>query len=217
MFNNRIQDISPLAFSDLVNLRTLFLDQNNLQHIDNLVFSNLTNLKTLDLSYNNLLSIDSQIFSDLQNLQQLYISNNRIDTIDSQAFSNLIHLKELSLNHNELQHMDSQLWSTLSTLHHLQAIRLQDNRLTQFEWPTSSRSYPRVYIGRNDFSNTTRRELRSYPNHPNYVFEFHTESRSRTLSRLNERAISRSRARAGLNPHTSMNPRELSLKDLTRI
>ena len=198
--SNHIHTIDSQLFSDLENLQFLYISRNNLNSIDPLVFSNLTRLKTLDLAYNHISSIDSQFFSNLENLEYLCINNNGLNSIDPMAFSHLTRLRTILLNHNNLYRIDARLWTNL---HELQHIRLQNNGLTQFEWPTNNRSHPLVVLVRNHFSEETRRELLSQPNHPRYVFETAFEWE-----------LARTRERSGVNLYYMAEP---TLKDLTRI
>ena len=205
---NHIHTIDSQPFSDLENLRYLYIDRNNLNSIESQTFSNLTRLETLDLSYNHISSIDSQLFSHLENLEYLYINHNVLNSIEPLAFSHLTHLRDISLNYNNLHHIDACLWANLYELQH---IRLENNGLTQFEWSTNNLFYPVVILAGNDFSEETRMELLSQPNHPSYIFETALE---RELARSSEQTLARTYERSGVNPY---NVTELTLKDLTRV
>ena len=67
----------------------------NLKIIDHDAFSNLRELKKLYLHSNSIESIDQRTFSELVNLEYLDLSKNRLKIIDGTMFSNLKKLKRI--------------------------------------------------------------------------------------------------------------------------
>ncbi len=63
-------------------------------------FSNLTNLKELYLSNYLISHLPAEVFSRNKFLRRIELQNNKIVTIDSNAFKNLTEISRLELNNN---------------------------------------------------------------------------------------------------------------------
>jgi internalin A len=106
----------PAKISQLINLKTLSLDNN--QIVDIQTIGNLINLQTLSLQRNQI--VDIQSLGNLINLQLLFLDNNQI--VDIQSLRNLINLKTLFLENNQIVDIQS-----LGNLINLQILFLINN------------------------------------------------------------------------------------------
>jgi Leucine-rich repeat (LRR) protein len=125
---NSLQEIHDIKNPE--NVENLILDYSNITNLDNDIFSNLTQLRILFLSGNKITNLDKDIFSNLTQLRILYLSDNKITNLDKDIFSNLTQLQQLDLSNNNISHLDEDIFSNLSQLENL---ILSDNNLTNIE------------------------------------------------------------------------------------
>ena len=122
--NNNLKRFDSNIFKeDLVNLETLYLNNNELEKIS---FKNLSNLKELYLNDNKLNSIKSDTFEGLTNLTILNLENNNIQNIVFGSFESLTSLKVLKLNHNKLMEINQKCFEPLQSI---EVIQLYENEL----------------------------------------------------------------------------------------
>jgi Leucine-rich repeat (LRR) protein len=104
------------AFSELRNLKTLYLDENEIEAVNELTFAGLVSLKELSISFNKIKSIPGNTFVELRNLEQLYLTGNRIETLDERAFSGLVSLTTLDISDNKIKSIPSNALSELKSV-----------------------------------------------------------------------------------------------------
>ena len=87
---NRLIKIENAAFSGLVNLQTLYLNNNNLDSPDSdsdyFFLYNLSLLEHLDLSFNYFYYLSHGYLNHLKSLTTLRLNNNRLKEISSRLF-----------------------------------------------------------------------------------------------------------------------------------
>ncbi|XP_004869284.1 podocan isoform X1 [Heterocephalus glaber] len=139
--NNKLEKIPPGAFSELSNLRELYLQNNYLtdQGLDNETFWKLSSLEYLDLSSNNLSRVpvglprslvllhlekniiqrvDADVLTPIRSLEYLLLHSNqlRADGIHPLAFQGLKRLHTVHLYNNALERVPSGLPRRVRTL-----------------------------------------------------------------------------------------------------
>ncbi|KAM4640843.1 podocan isoform 2-T3 [Discoglossus pictus] len=100
--NNKLEKIPPGAFSNLSDLRELYL-QNNLltnEGMDNETFGRMTRLEYLDLSSNNLTEIPSGL---PRNIVIFHLEKNAIRSISQDVLTQIKNLEYLLLHNNKLR------------------------------------------------------------------------------------------------------------------
>ena len=95
-----IQNISNNAFNNLIDLRSLRLDQNYIQRLPSDVFGNSLNLETLSLAGNLIGELSYNLFHSLYNLTHLDLGINLITDIPVELFQNLHFLRTMNLSSN---------------------------------------------------------------------------------------------------------------------
>ncbi|XP_040263655.1 podocan [Bufo bufo] len=100
--NNRLEKIPSGAFSNLMGLRELYLQNNFLSNegMDNETFVNLNRLEYLDLSSNNLTHIPSGL---PRNIVILHLEKNSIRSISNNVLIQIRNLEYLLLHNNKLR------------------------------------------------------------------------------------------------------------------
>ncbi|CAG5106181.1 Similar to lgr4: Leucine-rich repeat-containing G-protein coupled receptor 4 (Danio rerio) [Cotesia congregata] len=127
MSENKISEINN-ALNNLVQLKTLILENNQLIDIPNI--SNLKNLEYFSVSNNNLTSLKRYNFDNLLNLKILKLSHNGLTEIIPGTFNKLVSLEVLDLSSNKLQILPND-WITPKIK--LKYLFLNDNLLTSFQ------------------------------------------------------------------------------------
>lgn len=77
-FNRSLKIIHKDAFSNLHNLKELFLNYSEVSKLDPELFACLSNLEKLDLECNNLRSFDLKILEYIVNIKEILIDHNNI-------------------------------------------------------------------------------------------------------------------------------------------
>ncbi|XP_055978299.1 podocan [Sorex fumeus] len=100
--NNKLEKIPPGAFSELSNLRELYLQNNYLtdEGLDNETFWKLSSLEYLDLSSNNLSRVPAGL---PRSLVLLHLEKNAIRSVDADVLSPIRSLEYLLLHSNQLR------------------------------------------------------------------------------------------------------------------
>jgi Leucine-rich repeat (LRR) protein len=95
------KNITPGAFQNLTNLKTLILKSVQLNQFDIELFSDLHDLETLDISSNNLNFIDFSSLSRLEKLKYLNLNNNNLNTLTFNEFDYLFpELESIDISEN---------------------------------------------------------------------------------------------------------------------
>ncbi|XP_037940095.1 toll-like receptor 6 [Teleopsis dalmanni] len=112
----------------------LYVDGNSLYELQSHTFLGRKNLAVLFLNHSSVQIIYNTTFSGLKRLMILHLENNLITSLHNE-FNNLENLRELYLQNNEISSIDL---GCFRTLHKLEVIRLDSNRLINFEiWQLS--------------------------------------------------------------------------------
>lgn len=168
---NSISYIAKEKFSELLQLKTLKLNNNALLALPIGLFNANNNLEELDLSYNNISTVGKttlllhQIKNlNLQNnklqsvdftcpisLNHLDLSSNVLTVLDGDSFSGMTQLETLKLNDNCLGEVPIDL---LNSLDSLREINLQHNRLTSIPsgFFVSNSNLKEINLGDNNIS-----------------------------------------------------------------
>ncbi|XP_018575570.1 leucine-rich repeat-containing protein let-4-like [Anoplophora glabripennis] len=97
--HNLLYDIESDHFSNLENLKKLYLANNHLQNVD-FTGNKMKKLELLDLSFNDLTSINQTSFSELTKLEILNLTSNNIKWISSGTLQVFDKLKVLDISLN---------------------------------------------------------------------------------------------------------------------
>lgn len=150
---NKIYDIEPYAFRDLIYLNELHLEHNELieltpkflggivaknadlshNHINQIpsnVFEGVFEILALNLSHNNIGILYEESFKGLNNLQTLDLQHNNLCYIPLGSFSHVQNIRDLNLSGNKLRTF---ILGTLSGLKKLETLNLAKNDLIEFD------------------------------------------------------------------------------------
>jgi len=86
---NNISVLNEHSFSDLLHVRTIFLQDNPLKHIYNFAFHNCLEISSMDLSSIGLKSISVNAFNGLRSLNKLDLSNNMLENFNVKSLKEL--------------------------------------------------------------------------------------------------------------------------------
>ncbi|KAL3847602.1 hypothetical protein ACJMK2_018505 [Sinanodonta woodiana] len=133
---NGCKYISPLAFSELMSLKTLLLNKNELSTMENmypdefrtLIWKN-RNLTNLDLSSNGLVKLPSDFFEFNTELNNLTLSSNLLSYLPKGIFVSNIKLEILDVSYNLFSVTD---WLS-SNLVNLRVLNIRNNRITTLD------------------------------------------------------------------------------------
>ncbi|XP_073254641.1 uncharacterized protein [Porites lutea] len=92
------------------------LKDNKIKELPPGIFSDLIYLQELDLRNNDIKELPSGIFSNLSSLQRLYLQKNKIEELPPGIFTNLTELRFLDLRDNEIKELPSGIFSNFSSL-----------------------------------------------------------------------------------------------------
>ncbi|CAG5106185.1 Similar to Lgr4: Leucine-rich repeat-containing G-protein coupled receptor 4 (Rattus norvegicus) [Cotesia congregata] len=126
MSQNNLSQIENRTFHELVNLKTLILDDNQLSALPDL--SKLKNLELFSIARNKISSLRKFDFDKLENLKSLNLSYN-LDEIIPGTFNGFESLEVLDLSGNKLQTL-STFWITPKTK--LECLFLRNNLFLSF-------------------------------------------------------------------------------------
>lgn len=119
MLEIREFEFSPRVFECLVNLKLLHLIGCRIRKLKAGLFKGLVNLEHLDLSSNKIELIEKEAFLNLSNLRLLDLSSNRLSSFDSGVFSNTYCLKDLCLEDNKFDCIQKETFHDLDKLERL--------------------------------------------------------------------------------------------------
>ncbi|TWW64417.1 Leucine-rich repeat-containing G-protein coupled receptor 5A [Takifugu flavidus] len=156
---NHLSIIPRGAFSGLLNLKLLMLQNNNLTSVPAEAFNDLQNLQSLRLDANHISDVPAGSFSGLRSLRHLWLDDNALEEVPVEALSHLPVLQAMTLALNHISHIPDHAFSKLGRLvvlhlnnnrivsmgtncfqglHSLETLDLNSNRLVQFPAPVRS-------------------------------------------------------------------------------
>jgi len=152
LWDSGVKNVSEIAFINLYNLTTLWLNGNQIVSLPLDVFKPLENLRTLNLNDNKIVTLKFQLFQHLRRLETLHLQRNKITTVVS--FDVAVPMYYLYLNENLIKYIPEKAFNpfqTLNTLHlhnntfeiihsnafgnmpNLRTLRLDNNNIKAFD------------------------------------------------------------------------------------
>ena len=123
--NETITALSLGDFEGLINLQTLWIDNNQFATLPEDIFDGLTNLQTLWVNDNQITTLPEDIFDGLTNLVTLLLHNNQFTTLPEDIFDGLTNLQTLYLYDNDqLTTLPEDIFDGLTNL---QTLWMHDN------------------------------------------------------------------------------------------
>ena len=98
--NNQLINITDSPFADLGLLVHLNLSFNQISFLASTAFTGLHNLMLLNISFNDLIFLPDDVFRDLQNIICLDLKANQLTVVPGLALSHLVNLEVLFLDNN---------------------------------------------------------------------------------------------------------------------
>ncbi|KAF4794555.1 Leucine-rich repeat and immunoglobulin-like domain protein 3 [Turdus rufiventris] len=136
---NKLAEIDPSAFAELLNLQEVRLDNNELSAIPSLGPA-ASSVRSLYLHHNRIRSIEGSQLQPYVTLETLDLSFNDITEIRNGCFPQGLHIKELYLGSNRISTLEPGAFDSLSRS--LLTLRLSKNRITQL--PVKAFRLPRL-------------------------------------------------------------------------
>ena len=133
---NKIPTIPVGAFTNLPQLRDLFLNGNGLQSLPRDVFRGLTSLQSLDLSDNRLGILPSGLFKSLSTLRYLYLDGNVLENIPNDFFEGLTSLRRLQLHGNKFNKFSERVFGFRGEFRKFTIPNTESLRLSRLTTPT---------------------------------------------------------------------------------
>ena len=132
--NNTRMSIVPEAICQMITLKRLFLSNNNIANLPLNCFTELPQLLSICMSNNMISNLSVGIFQGLQRLEVLDLDDNILDHIDPIVFSNksdLIRLEAINLNNNRLTNLDTWLLVRAQVVPGC-SVSVKKNRISKF-------------------------------------------------------------------------------------
>ncbi|XP_061311791.1 leucine-rich repeats and immunoglobulin-like domains protein 1 isoform X2 [Pezoporus flaviventris] len=136
---NKLTEIDPSAFAELLDLEEVRLDNNELTTIPSLGLA-ASSVRSLHLHHNRIRSIEASQLKPYVSLETLDLSFNDITEIRNGCFPQGLHIKELYLGSNRISTLEPGAFDSLSRS--LLTLRLSKNRITQL--PVKAFRLPRL-------------------------------------------------------------------------
>ncbi|OXB81525.1 UNVERIFIED_CONTAM: hypothetical protein H355_008373 [Colinus virginianus] len=136
---NKLTEIDPSAFAELLNLQEVQLNNNELTAIPSLGPA-ASNVRALHLHHNRIRSVEASQLKPYVALETLDLSFNDITEIRNGCFPQGLHIKELYLGSNRISTLEPGAFDSLSRS--LLTLRLSKNRITQL--PVKAFRLPRL-------------------------------------------------------------------------
>lgn len=114
--NCGITRVASNAFSSLLKLQGLILNNNKLSNINPNWFKNPATIDEVDLSFNQIKDLNKSSLMGLSNLKKLKLNGNMIQTIHPDSFSSQSRLTDLDLSENQLTRLSSRIFTSLKSL-----------------------------------------------------------------------------------------------------
>ncbi|XP_072928437.1 leucine-rich repeats and immunoglobulin-like domains protein 1 isoform X1 [Hemitrygon akajei] len=124
---NKLAAINPTAFTELPNLREVWLDHNELTTIPDMGLAS-AHLVVLYLHHNKIRSIEANHLKLYESLETLDLTYNEITEIQNNCFPQHLKIKDLYLGNNRISIMEPGIFDNLSST--LQVLRLSKNRIS---------------------------------------------------------------------------------------
>ncbi|XP_072454828.1 leucine-rich repeats and immunoglobulin-like domains protein 1 isoform X2 [Notamacropus eugenii] len=137
--NNKLTDVNPAAFENLVKLQEVHLNNNELTVIPSLGTAS-SRILSLYLQHNKIRSIEGSQLKPYISLQTLDLSFNNVTEVRNTCFPHGLHIKELHLGSNRISTLEPGAFDSLSRS--LLTLRLNKNRITQL--PAKAFKLPRL-------------------------------------------------------------------------
>lgn len=106
LYNNQINSMDDLAFSNMSLLKRVNVSYNNLTEFKGSWFYLVPNLTTIDFQHNFIETLPSKAFGNMTTIKNIYLNHNNLANIAPNAFEGLRWLNFLDLRHNLLKTMD---------------------------------------------------------------------------------------------------------------
>ena len=147
--DNDLRSLPGEIFNDLASVGRLYLNGNDLHRLPGDIFADLPTLAQLFLSSNDLSSLPADIFADLPNLQELRLDDNALRSLPVGVFNDLTALVWLNLGDNDLNSLPG---SIFTGLHNLQSLYLDKNNLNSLDAGifTGLSSLETLFVSKND-------------------------------------------------------------------
>jgi len=172
--NHAVLGLTPSAFSNLTNLKSLELSDNALKSLPDGLFDGLEKLEKIDLSFNRLNlteslfgkpsgirefmcqdceleSIPKAVLEKLPNLTSLNLNQNSFVTLPAGAFSAVSSLKELSLDNCRIGSINVDAFRSLASLTYLNLGHNSLRELPQCLLLPCEKSLKKLYLENNKF------------------------------------------------------------------
>ncbi|XP_044730694.1 protein toll-like [Chrysoperla carnea] len=128
--------LSNGLFSNLPNLKGIFLKQSKIENVSEDIFWNSSNIINISLKENQLEYLPEMLFRDAKNLLNLDLSRNKITSIPEKLFKSLDKLEELDLSVNQISSISDNFKYQVNLLN----LNLGNNSLTRLEHNAFPRS-----------------------------------------------------------------------------
>ena len=130
LFDNDLTELPTGIFSDLTELRVLILDRNRLKKLPEGLLSGLSRLETFAAADNELTRLPPDLFSGLSRLESVWLYRNELAELPAGSFSGLHDLEGLYLWENSLDALPAGIFAELGRL---KVLSLGTNRLTELD------------------------------------------------------------------------------------
>ncbi|XP_067123576.1 toll-like receptor Tollo [Centruroides vittatus] len=124
-----IYSLGEDAFSDLINLKIVYLFFNQIEHLPPNLLRNNKLLEEFSCSFNKISTLPTGIFDGLSELRELHLGENRLENLPVNIFQNLSSLQNLDLSGNRLTFLHESIFLPLTRLTNL---GLSNNSLSGF-------------------------------------------------------------------------------------
>ena len=122
---NKLTEVRTDMWTGLEALATLYLDYNEITHIENGAFAGAPHLGSLSLASNNITNITEGTFKGIGNLQALRLYKNQLVEINMDMFKETPNLTSLSIDGNSITTIEAGSFTTK-----MKYLYLHDNNLT---------------------------------------------------------------------------------------
>lgn len=136
---NKLSEIDPAEFEDLLDLQEVVLSHNELTAVPSLGAAS-SHIVSLFLQHNRIRAVAGSVLKAYPSLEVLDLSANNITDVRSTCFPPGLRLRELNLASNRIGTLESGAFDGLSRS--LQTLRLSKNRITQL--PVKAFKLPRL-------------------------------------------------------------------------
>ncbi|XP_049633067.1 leucine-rich repeats and immunoglobulin-like domains protein 1 [Suncus etruscus] len=136
---NKLSEIDPAGFEDLLNLQEVILSNNELTAVPSLGAAS-SQIISLFLQHNKIRMVEGSVLKAYLSVEVLDLSANNITEVRNTCFPHGLRIRELNLASNRIGTLESGAFDGLSRS--LQTLRLSKNRITQL--PVKAFKLPRL-------------------------------------------------------------------------